>query len=206
MKRIFLLLSAVALSVSVAFAGPQVVVAGHANANISIIDMDASEIIWQYKLGEKEHCNSVYMLSANKMIFTTQKGARILTLDKEVVWDYEFEEKGEVHSVQPLKGGGFALFVSADPARILVFSKEYKLLKEIRFDAKSTNPHGQFRQAIQAKNGNWLVPLFPTKGIVELDQEGQVVNEYDVEGGAFGIQESKNGNLLLGLGDSHYIA
>lgn len=208
MKKLLLLFSAAVLSVSLAVAAsPQMIVVGHGNPNVSIIDVNANEIVWQYALEQNEHCNSIHMLPCgDKMIFTTQLGVKIVSLDKELVWQYKLEGEGEVHSVQPAKDGGFAIFIAGSPARILEFSKEYKQVNELTFDPKTNRTHGQFRQAIKAKNGNWMVPLFPTGEVLELDANAKTVQEHTVGGTAFGLKESLNGTLLLGLGDGHYVA
>ncbi|MFR9621081.1 MAG: hypothetical protein SNH63_07700 [Rikenellaceae bacterium] len=207
MKKITLLgvLLLSLFTVTVAGAAEQLIVTGHGNPHISIVDMRSSTILWQYDLNEKENCNSLHLFRGeSQILFSTQLGARIISLDKEVLWEYKLDasEHCELHCVMPLSNGGFALFIAGTPARIVEYSSDNQKVGEIEFDGVSKSPHTQFRQAAMGKNGNWLISLFAKKGVVEMTPAGEIVAEYKT-GGGFGVSEALNGNLLSGMGDGH---
>lgn len=188
---------------------PQIVVAGHANRKIYILDKESKQIVWSFDLEKDEQCNSIHLVDGDKnLLFSTQSGAKLVAIEsKEVLWSYNVEEAGyknaEAHHIYPLPEGGYALFVSGKPAYIIEFSKHRTPVKVVEFDAGSNNKHAQFRQSTMSKDGNWLLPLFPKKAVVRMSRDGEVLDTYTIGGTAFSVREAKDGTLLMGFGDSH---
>ncbi len=204
--------AAIVAIVALTRSNPQIIVVGHNNRAVTIIDKKSNSIVWKYNLSQGEQSNSVFLRDCGEQIlFTTQVGAAIVDIEtKERVWNYKpttrVGSKVEVHSIVPLDNGGFMLFIAGTPAKMVEFSPELELISETMFDAENSNVHGQFRQATKAKNGNYLVSLMGAKCVVELNSQGEVVERYPIEKGAFAVREACNGDLLLGYGDAHTAA
>ncbi len=213
MKKLRLLLatSIVSLLGSVAVAAsPQIITSGHNNENISIIDINSNKIVWQYPLKKKvEQCNSLFLMDGGKnVIFSTQSGAKIVSIaEKKVLWEYVVETpaKNELHSVATIPGGGFALFISGAPAKVIEYSADYKRVGEFEFDAGGTNKHAQFRRAFVNKAGNYQISLMQKSAIYEINRKGKVVAKHKTGYKAFSSSELSNDNIIFGIGDGHAI-
>ncbi len=216
MRKIITILAVVTLLVVVymlpnLLSKPQVIVVGHNNRNISIIDIESKEVVWQYPLPEikNEQCNSVTVLSDGKHIaFSTQLSAKVVNLEsKELVWEHKASEsydKVQIHSVVPFEDGGFAIFTAGTPVEILEVSKDFEITNKIELTSLkgTTNPHGMFRQVSMSSDGNYLMPWFPSGDIYKISRSGKIVDSYAVGAGAFAVRELPNGNILFGTGDT----
>lgn len=187
---------------------PQIIVAGHNNPNISIVDLGSGQIVWQIPMErngkEKEQCNSMVLVGDGKYLaYTTQLGAKVVSIEtKELITELMLEdtESSEAHSLCLRDDGGISIFVAGTPARVVELSADFEVIASLEFDAIKASKHGQFRQAIMAKNGNYLIPLFGNNSVLELSRQGEKVKEHLVGGSAFSIRECANGNFLLGMG------
>lgn len=165
--------------------------------------------MWEIPLDKGEACNSIHLVNGGKnILFSTQLSAKLVSIaTKEVLWEMSVDSsKEELHSVYPHKNGGASIFISGTPARVVELSKDLKTTTEkFTFETGGTNKHAMFRQCIIAKNGNYLISMFPKKSIVEMTPEGKTVNIFEVGGTAFGARETSKGTLMLGMGDKHSI-
>ncbi len=213
MKNLRLVLTSVAASLVSAVAlaaSPQVITSGHGNLNVSIIDLKSEAIVWQYPLQKKiEACNSIFLMNKGKnVLFSTQISAKLVSIaDKKVLWEYKVEDthKNELHSVVALADGGFSIFMSGTPARVIEFSKDYKKVNEFEFEAGGTNKHAMFRRVFENEAGNYQISLFQKKAIYEISRKGEIVAEHKTGYGAFSSTETSKGTYMLGLGDGHAI-
>ncbi|MFI3305994.1 MAG: hypothetical protein R3Y68_05725 [Rikenellaceae bacterium] len=212
MKKVRLAISALVATLvgAVAMAAsPQIIASGHGNPNVSIIDINSNEIIWQYKLEKSEPCNSIYLIDGGKsVIFSTQTGAKIVSIaDKKLLWEYKVAtpKSNELHSVAIHKDGNFAIFESGFPAKIVEFSADYKEVGSYEFEGGGNNKHAQFRRVVVNKAGNYQISLMQKKGIFELSRTGEIVAEHKTGYSAFSSNELSNGNYIFGIGDGHAI-
>ncbi len=204
-------LIALLLSQSVAMAAsPQLVVAGHKNRYISIVDLNSERVVWSHHLEDGEQCNSLHLINKGRdIVYSTQLSAKIVSIEtNEVKWSYVLADKdikGELHSVYPLSDGGLALFVSGTPARVIELTPDYEESRVLEFDAMNKNIHGQFRQVTVSKSGNYLIPIFSKKSVLEMNREGEILTTHDIGAVAFSLTESSDGTWLFGTGDGHTI-
>lgn len=185
----------------------KLLLSGSMNTAIMIIDRNTGEIEWQHAVLPYEdgwECNSVEEADGN-ILFSYKKGARLINKDHETLWDYPAPDGCEIHHASVLPDGGFLIAINGVPTRIVELDKEGKTRKEIRVkeDLGNDNPHMQCRQIGKASNGNYLVPVLGRPALYEIDAEGNTVRTYSIRGGAFSVVETKDGNLLLPLGDTH---
>lgn len=209
MKKLISLLGAIAISTIVAMAGPQVIVVGYGSPAINIIDIESKQILWQYEMPIKtdNHCNSVQLLADGEHIaFTSSTSAQVVSIKtKEVVWEYRPEggkAVAEVHSIVPLEKGGFAVFVATYPVLVMEVSADFKVTRELHFTelTGAKKPHNMFRVVTMSKDGNYLLPWVPAKGIYKMSREGEIITEYPANG-AFCPIEMRNGNFIFGTND-----
>ncbi len=210
MKRIIILSFALMLSIGAAWSAPQVIVVGHDNRYINILDIESKKVVWQYPLSKSdgEQCNSVVMLEDGEHIaFSTQISAKVVSLKSgKVVWEYRTTkplQKEQIHSVVALKGGGFSFFIASYPSEIVEVSKSFEIVKRVELTALEGggNAHGMFRQVALSRDGSYIMPWFPSQTINKVSRDGEVLESYKVGAAAFAVRELKNGNLLYGTGD-----
>jgi hypothetical protein len=167
----------------------------------------------------------------NGHIMVQRGAAAVVEIDpatKGVVWSYDAQASNgnqgkpvEVHSFQPLTGGGM-MIAESGPGRIIEIDRRGKLTKEIRLKIDKPQTHHDTRLARRLSSGNYLV-CHEGDGVVrEYDgQNGEVVWEYAVplfdqqprEGHgpeAFGNQafaavRLKNNHTLIATGNGHSV-
>lgn len=180
---------------------------GSMNKAIMIIDKNTGEIEWKHAVPSYEEgveCNSVEEVDGN-ILFSYKKGAMLINTDHDTLWNYSAPEGCEIHHVSLLPDEGFLIAINGVPTRIVELDKNGKTRKDIQIkeDLGNDNPHMQCRQIGKARNGNYLVPVLGRPILYEIDNEGNTVRNYSIRGGAFSVVETKKGNLLLPLGDTH---
>lgn len=145
-------------------------------------------------------CNSA-SLSKNKKTLVYSNKHEVCLVDfktKEFVWKLKLEKGQEAHTAHFLPNGNILVGVCAIPkARILELDKNGKILKETNFETGIENPHGQFRQIIKNKKGNYVVPLIGKGTIAEINPKGEIVRNINLKAPIFSVKELKNGNWLL---------
>jgi len=161
------------------------------------------KILWEHELGEKQECNSVSSLGDGKILYSFKKGAKAVDADHNILWSYKAPEGTEVQSAVLLEDGNYLIGQCGNPSKIMEFTPEGKMVKEIAFETGIEKPHGQFRRLIKMKNGNYLVGLLAKKKAVEIDSEGNMIKMFDVNAVPFAIAELANGNWLVSGGDRH---
>ncbi len=170
---------------------------------VVLIDKNTKQIEWTYDLEKSDDCENITLTKDGNLLISYKKGAKLINAKKEVIWDYKLEEKGELYAATQMPNGGFLLAHSGSPAKIIELNKKGKEVKKLSFETGVESLHGQMRQLIKAKNGNYLFPVMAKGEVVEISPEGEEVMRFKVEGNPFSIVELKNGNLLIACGDAH---
>lgn len=82
--------------------------------------------------------------------------------------------------------------------------KEGHPVKEIRFETGIKVVHNQFRQIEKTKRNTYLIPLFGSGELIEMNVSGRIINRVEVGGTPFSVKQLKRGKrLLVGCGDGH---
>lgn len=186
------------------FAQDKLLVGGSGNPSLLIIDKDTKTIEWEHKLNPGEECNTVQAMPDGNILYSYKKGAKLIDRDHKVIWDFTVPDTDELQSAFLLKDGGYLLGICGSPARIIELDKNGQVRNKVEIDLDIEDPHSQFRQVVQLRNGNYLLPILATKTVKEINKKGKVVNEFSTPDGVFSSLELKNRNLVLPCGDGHF--
>ena len=186
------------------FAQEKLLIGGSGNPSLQIIDKNTKTVEWEHKLNEGEECNTVGITPEGNILYSYKKGAKLIDKNHKVIWDYTVPNTDELQSVFRLNDGGYLIGICGSPARIIELDKNGKERNRVEIDLAIEDPHSQFRQVIQLKNGNYLLPVLATRRVKEINRKGKVVNEFATPDGVFSALELKSGNLVLPCGDGHF--
>lgn len=204
-KTIFsLLLAATVCAPAAAKKTERLLVGGCAWNKVAVIDKATGRIEWSHEIGPGEECNDVQTTKKGNVLYACNTGARLISYkDQSVIWEYRAPEGCEVHTATEMPDGTFMLAMCGHPARIVTLDRNGKQIGELAFETGIGGVHGQFRQVVQGKNGNYIVPLMGTGEVIELDAKGEVRRRVKVGGSLFSVKELKDGKWLVSCGDSH---
>lgn len=160
-------------------------------------------MVWSHDLEKGQECNSVTSLPGGKLLYAFKQGAKLIDENHQTLWEYTCEKGAEIHAASLTDQGTILLGVCGHPARIIEFSTEGEKLIDITFETEIKNTHSQFRQISKNKKGNYLVPLLAKKSILEIDANGTVLKEVNLDMSVFSLEVLSSGNWLLSCGDSH---
>ena len=172
---------------------------------IVILDKATKQVEWEYPLEKGWECNSVDVDANGNILFSYSKGARLIDRNKNEIWDIKAPEGCELQTAKVLPDGNYLLAWCGSPAMIIEVDKTGKIIKQTAFDTKIRNAHSQFRQVSKNENGNYMVPLFRTADVREVNQAGEEIKSVKVNGGAFSVIRLPNKNYLVACGDAKCI-
>lgn len=205
-KMLFSLLMAGAVcAVSAAKKTERLLVGGSGWNKVAVVDKATGRIEWEHEIGPGEECNDVQTTRKGNVLYAYNKGARLISYkDQSVIWDYKAPQGCEVHTASEMPDGTFMIAMCGHPARIVTLDKNGNQFDELTFETGIGGVHGQFRQIVRGKNGNYIVPLMGTGEVIELDAKtAEVRRRVKVGGSLFSVKELKNGRWLVSCGDSH---
>lgn len=179
----------------------QYLVAGCGLDKAAIINR-SGEILWETPVAGSD-CNDAEMTKEGNILMAYGRGAKLVTLDQQTLWDYKVEKPEEMHGATQLKNGNYLLACCGQPARIIELSPKGEVVKEFSYDTGIQNIHSQFRQVSKTSKGTYLIPLFRTSTVVEVNDRGELLREVKAEGNPFQVTVLKNKNWLVACGDGH---
>lgn len=195
--RFFLLLF---FFIPISLFAQKLLIAGCNFNKIMLIDKATGEKEWVFDIPNYSECNCASLSKNKKTLVYSNKREVCLVAFKsgELIWDFKVDKGQEAHTARFLPNGNILVGICASPkARILELGKNGKILKETNFETGVENPHGQFRQIIKNKKGNYVVPLIGRGAVVEVNPKGEIVREVKLNAPVFSVKELKNGNWLL---------
>lgn len=170
---------------------------------IAIVDKDSKKITWEHPLEKGWECNSVASTPEGNILFSYAKGAKLITPEHQEIWNIPAPEGCEMQTARVLPDGNYLLAWCGNPAAILEVSPEGEILSQTEFDTQIDLPHAQFRQVNKNERGHYLVPLFATSEIREINPAGELVKSVKVEGNPFSVAQLPGGHYLVACGDAH---
>lgn len=185
------------------YKGDKMLIAGSGWDKIAVVDKQTGELDWEHILGKGEDCNDVELTDQRNILYAYTSGARLISSDQQVVWDYKVGKNEELFTATQLPGGGYLLAICGHPARIVELNKKGAQVKEFSFETGIESVHNQFRQILKTRSGTYLIPLFGTGQLIEIDGKGKELNRVSVGGTPFSVKQLKNGNRLVACGDGH---
>lgn len=200
MRNVIRFFLAMFLFLPLSLSAQKLLIAGCNFNKIMLIDKASGAKEWVFDIPDYRECNSA-SLSKNKKTLVYSNKHEVCLVDfktKEIVWKLKLEKGQEAHTAHFLPNGNILVGVCTIPqARILELDKNGKILKETNFETGIENPHGQFRQIIKNKKGNYVVPLIGKGTIAEINPKGEIVRNINLKAPIFSVKELKNGNWLL---------
>lgn len=182
----------------------KLLIAGCGWKSVAVVDKQTGNVEWEHVLGEGEDCNDVELTREKNILYAYTSGARLITPSQQIVWDYKVKAKEEeLFTATQLPDGGYLLAICGHPARIVELDKEGNLLKEVRFETGIEQVHNQFRQLEKTPRGTYLVPLFATGQLIEIDANGKTLKQLQIGGTLFSVKQLKSNRLLVACGDGH---
>lgn len=163
------------------------------------------EVVWSYTNPLKGELGDCTMLSNGNIVFSRQFGASEITRSKEVVWNYDAPPGTEIHTAYPIDGARVLIMQNGNPAKLmLIYKPDNKVEKELTLEARSSNPHGQFRHVRMTQAGTFLVAHMDFGDVVEYDQKGNQLWSVPAPS-AWAAVRLKNGNTLISGNQHGYV-
>ena len=178
----------------------KLLIAGCNFNSIMVIDKATGAKEWVYEIPQYRECECVSLSKDKKfLVYANRQNVRLVNFKtKEQVWELPMPPQQEAHTARFLPNGNILIGICASPkARILELDRSGKILKEVNFETGVNSPHGQFRQIIKNKKGNYVAALMGRRVVVEVGANGEILKEVDVKAPFFSVKELKGGSWLL---------
>ncbi|MGQ7870425.1 beta-propeller domain-containing protein [Sunxiuqinia sp. sy24] len=166
-----------------------------------VIANEQGDIEWSYPAGKE--CNDVSLLSDSTILFSCSTGAKLVSLQKEVLWEYKGAPNTEVQSASMLRNGNILIIQNGTPALLKEINRKGKIKRELIIPTSMKNPHAQFRNIRQTPDKTYLVGYFRENKVCEFDRKGNIIRTIPIKGNAFASIRLSNGNTLIACGDGH---
>ena len=187
------------------YRGEKFLIAGCGWDKVAVIDKRTCRFEWVHTIGKGEDCNEVEVTREQNILYAYTAGARLITPGQHVVWDYKVGGNEELFTATQLSDGGYLLAICGHPARIVELDNNGRTIKEIHFETGIETVHNQFRQIEKTRRNTYLIPLFGSGELIEMNVSGQIINRVKVGGTPFSVKQLKKGKcLLVGCGDGHH--
>jgi hypothetical protein len=168
-----------------------------------IVDKKTNSVEWAHQLQKGDDCNDVEITKAGNILYAYKGGARLITKSQNIVWDFKVEKGQELYTATEMPTGEYLLAVCAKPSRIITLNAKGEKTGEQNFDTGVANVHGQFRQIMPTKEGNYLIPLMGKGEVIEMTKSGRVLRRVTVGGNPFSVKVMPGGRWVVGCGDAH---
>ncbi len=169
---------------------------------IVIVNRQDNQIVWSHSLEAGQECNSVVSTRGGDVAYSYKRGAKLIDKSGATIFDYKLSSQNEeVQSICEVKGG-YLVGVCGFPARLVELDKRGEVMREVKYDTRIKELHGQFRQIRKSKQGSYLIPLLGRNSVVEIDAEGKQLNEFMLGESPFSVAITKDGRYLAPCGHS----
>lgn len=159
------------------------------------------KVEWEYKTG---HCNDLWVLPNDNILFNTGNGVLEVNRNKETV--FEYKSKGEVYACQRLPDGN-TLIGECSLGKLIEVAPDGTVIKELKIIPEGENGgHAYIRNVRKLANGNYLVAHYGAGMVKEYDPEGVIVWECVAPGGPHSVARLSNGNTIIAEGDKQHQA
>ncbi len=99
--------------------------------------------------------------------------------------------------------GRYLLGICGHPARIVELNRKGKVVDEFTFETGIDRVHNQFRQILKTKRNTYIVPLFGSGDVVEIDRDRKILKRVKAGGNLFSVKLLRDEFWLVGCGDAH---
>jgi hypothetical protein len=172
----------------------------YTSGKVSIVEADG-KTSWTHPAKET---NDIWILPGGNLLFGTGNGVKEVNPQTGEIKFRHNAGRESVYAVQRLANGN--TFVGVCTAgKLLEVAPDGKVVKTISLipaGKKRKGGHGFMRNARVLKNGNYLVPHFDAREVVEYSPEGAEVWRYKAPATVHSMTRLANGNTLVMGGDS----
>lgn len=170
---------------------------------IVIFDKSTGQIEWEHPLKRGWECNSVDETPDGNILFAYARGAMVVDRQHREIWNIQAPKGCEMQCARVLPNGNSLLGWCGHPSVIMEVDKQGKILSQTEYETGIAHPHSQFRQLNKTPNGNYLMPLFATSEVREIDPKGNLVKTYKLEGTPFTTLLKNKRYCWVACGDGH---
>jgi len=171
--------------------GRRVLVADFGGNKIAIVGANG-HIEWQFPA---EKPQDVWMLKNGNILFSHLRGAKEITLKKQVMWEYCSPAGTEVQSCQPLPDGQ-VLVVECGTKRLLEISSDGTITRKIQFRIKTKGTHNQMRGSRRTSDGRyWVSAKAEPRGTSNSTETVLSCGRSKFPGDPHDVRELPNGNI-----------
>lgn len=195
MKKLFVFLGAVALSVNMTLpADAQVPLVKHSffvagPVFTGIVDEDGQR---QWDSGQAK-ARDGWVLPSGNILIAWQKVVKEFTPEKKVVWQYKLDAANkEIGTVERLESGLTLVTELGAKPRLMEIDSDGVIQLEFPLQPETDNAHMQTRMARKLSNGNYLVPHLLAFKVKEYTPQGKVVREFKTDAKDLGGRDAKN--------------
>lgn len=178
-------------------------IAGCGWSKIAVIDKQTQQLEWEHRLNKGDDCNDVELTRKNEILYAYTGGARLINWEQQVVWDYKVKAGEELFTATEIVRGRYLLGICGHPARIVELNWKGKVVDEFMFETGIDRVHNQFRQILKTKRNTYIVPLFGSGDVVEIDRDGKILKRVKAGGNLFSVKLLRDEFWLVGCGDAH---
>lgn len=178
-------------------------IAGCGWSKIAVIDKQTQQLEWEHRLNKGDDCNDVELTRKNEILYAYTGGARLINWEQQVVWDYKVKAGEELFTATEIVRGRYLLGICGHPARIVELNRKGKVVDEFMFETGIDRVHNQFRQILKTKRNTYIVPLFGSGDVVEIDRDGKILKRVKAGGNLFSVKLLRDEFWLVGCGDAH---
>ena len=178
-------------------------IAGCGWSKIAVIDKQTQQLEWEHRLNKGDDCNDVELTRKNEILYAYIGGARLINWEQQVVWDYKVKAGEELFTATEIVRGRYLLGICGHPARIVELNRKGKVVDEFMFETGIDRVHNQFRQILKTKRNTYIVPLFGSGDVVEIDRDRKILKRVKAGGNLFSVKLLRDEFWLVGCGDAH---
>lgn len=178
-------------------------IAGCGWSKIAVIDKQTQQLEWEHRLNKGDDCNDVELTRKNEILYAYTGGARLINWEQQVVWDYKVKAGEELFTATEIVRGRYLLGICGHPARIVELNRKGKVVDEFMFETGIDRVHNQFRQILKTKRNTYIVPLFGSGDVVEIDRDRKILKRVKAGGNLFSVKLLRDEFWLVGCGDAH---
>ena len=156
------------------------------------------KVTWEYDDPEgRGEISDAVLLSDGHILMAHQHGIKEIDRNKKVVWSMDAPKGYEIHSIQPIGRDKMLYVQCGDPFEAVVMEiPSKKVLKRIPLPYTDGGSHGQMRNMRLTSRGTMLLASFQYGAVIEFDTGGKELARWECPG-AWGVEELKNGNILV---------
>ena len=182
-----------------------------------IVDED-DKIVWTYPSATRDGWvlpDGNILLCVNRQKDYPGGGVIIVNRENKILFSWKNAQKGETHSVQPLKNGNLVIVEGGPKPRLVEIDREGKEVVAFPLQCQVKNVHMQTRMARKLDDGTYLAPHLLDFAVKHYDAKGKVLGAFDttVEGDPqrkihtwpFTAIRLDNGNTLVGLTNGNQV-